>query len=214
MALDKSRTSPLMKTGIIMLIATFVIGIGGFGALATCSATQSGTPTATQPGSATTTQSVEAIGLKYTPQIQAREASITASPKDYELLKAQGITYYDWALEVRQATAQTPGQDKPIWQAAATYYKRALDVKSGDPQVMGDHAVALFYSEDTTAAIAAGEKLRAQSPTFGPNLFNLGIFYEAAGDTAKAKAAYEAYLKVEPNGQTSQAAKDALARLK
>lgn len=215
MAIDKSRTSPLMKALIIFIAATFVLGIGFSSFVGSCSST---TPTGTTPGTpgaaATTTQTVDAINLQYSPIIQALETSITADPKNYGLLVGQAQNYYQWGAKVREAV-QTDGseQDLPIWKAAATYYQRALDVKSDDVAVMGDYAVSLFYSGDTTAAIAAGEKVRAKDAKFAPNLFNLGIFYQTAGDTAKAKAAYEAYLVVEPSGDSAQAAKDNLAGL-
>jgi len=43
MAIDKSHTSPLMKTGIILLAATFVLGIGfaGISGMQGCSAAAS-----------------------------------------------------------------------------------------------------------------------------------------------------------------------------
>lgn len=215
MAIDKSNTKPWMKAVIIFIALTFVIGIGFTGAVGACSAgapttTTTGTPT----GSTSTTQTIAAIGLQFTPIIQALETSITADPKNYDLLVAQAQNYYQWGVQVREASQAAPtGQDAPIWKSAATYYARALKVKSGDVQIMGDHAVALFYSGDTAAAIVEGEKVRALDGKFAPNLFNLGIFYQAAGDKVKAKAAYEAYLVVEPAGQSAQAAKDNLAAL-
>lgn len=214
MAIDKSNTSPLMKVLIIFLAATFVLGIGFAGVVGSCSSATPTTTTGTPAGSATTTQTVNAIGLQYTPIIQAIEASITVEPKNYDLLVAQAQNYYQWGAKVREAVqTSNPGQDAPIWKSAATYYARALAVKSGDTQVMGDYAVSLFYSGDAPAAITEGEKVRALDAKFGPNLFNLGIFYQNSGDKVKAKAAYEAYLAVEPAGDMAQAAKDNIAAL-
>jgi len=215
MAIDKSRTSPLMKALIIFIAATFVLGIGFSSFVGSCSsATPTGTTPNTPGATASTTQTVDAINLQYSPIIQAVEASITVEPKNYDLLVGQAQNYYQWGAKVREAV-QTAGtqQDVPIWKAAATYYKRALDVNSDSVEVMGDYAVALFYSGETTAAIEAGEKVRTKDAKFAPNLFNLGIFYQTSGDTAKAKAAYEAYLVVEPTGDSAQAAKDNLAGL-
>ena len=214
MAIDKSHTKPWMKAVIIFIALTFVIGIGFTGAIGACTSTTP-TGTTTPAGtSASSTQTIDAIGLQYTPVIQALEASITADPKNYDLLVKQAQNYYQWGAQIRQAVQTVnPGQDEPIWKAAATYYARALAVKPGDATVVGDLAVSQFYSSDTTSAIVTGEQARTIDPKFGPNLFNLGIFYQTAGDTAKAKGAYEAYLAVSPTGDMAQAAKDNLAAL-
>jgi hypothetical protein len=215
MAIDKSRTSPLMKAIIIFIALTFVLGIGFTGLASSCTPGTTGTTTNPTGTSASTTQTIDAIGLQYTPVIQATEASITADPKNYALLVQQADTYYKWGAQVRQSVQTTDtSRDVQIWKSAATYYARAIAVKSGDVQVMGDYAVALFYSSDVSGAIVEGEKVRTIDAKFAPNLFNLGIFYQTAGDTAKAKAAYEAYLAVEPAGQSAQAAKDNIAALK
>jgi len=214
MAIDKSHTSPLMKAIIIFIAATFVLSIG-FSGLSSCgSQTPTGTTGTSNTASQSTTQSVAAIGLQFTPIIQAAEASLTADPKNYDLLLAQATNYYDWGQQVQTALgASASGQDAPIWKSAASLYARALAVKPGDKTVMGDYAVALHYSGDTSAAIVAAEKVRALDPKFAPNLFNLGVFYATTGDKVKAKAAFEAYLAVEPTGQMAQSAKDNITAL-
>ena len=215
MAIDKSNTSPLMKGLIIFLAVTFVLGIGFSSFVGSCSPA---TPTTSGSNSSSTgaTQTVESVNLQFTPVIKAVEASITADPKNYDLLVSQADNYYQWGAKVRevvQSSGATSTEDTPIWKAAVTYYARALAVKSGDTTVMGDYAVALFYSGDSAAAIAEGEKVRTIDPKFAPNLFNLGIFYHSTGDKVKAKAAYEAYLAAAPTGDMAQAAKDNIAAL-
>jgi tetratricopeptide (TPR) repeat protein len=215
MAIDKSRTTPLMKGIIIFIALSFVISIGGVAGLSSCSAINQANQAGTsKPASASPTQTVDALSMQYTPVIKAIEASLTADPKNYGLLVKQAEIYFAWAAQVQQALQDTnSGQDLAIWKAAATYYARALAVKAGDAVTMGDYAVSLFYSEDTTGAIAMGEKARAADPKLEQNLFNLGNFYWKAGDKAKAKAAYEAYLALAPTGDMAQAAKDNIAAL-
>ena len=212
MAIDKSHTSPFMKAVIIFVALTFVVGIGFTSMATTCSSNP--TLPATPAASTSTTATVDALSLQYTPVIQAAEASITADPKNYELLVTQAQNYYEWGQQVQQALQGAgSGQDIPIWKAAATYYARALAVKPGDPTVMGDYAVSLFYSGDTPGAIVEGEKVRTADPKFAPNLFNLGVFYSSSDQVDKAKAAFEAYLAVEPTGDMAQTAKDNIAAL-
>jgi tetratricopeptide (TPR) repeat protein len=216
MAIDKSRTSPLMKTGIILLAATFVLGIGfaGLSSISSCSVAApllpgSGT-SATTPAA---TESTQTIALKWTPQINALEASLTVNPKDYNLLVQQADSYFGWAAEVQQTTPSTSPTSNPLWASSRTYFERAVAIKSTDAAVMGDYAVTLFYTGNTAAAITAGEKARALDPTVVQNLFNLGNYYATAGQNTKAIEAYQAYLKAAPTGALAQNAKDNIAAL-
>lgn len=214
MAIDKSRTSPLMKTGIVLLAATFVLGIGfaGLSGISSCSVAAP-----LLPGSGTTTpaatESTQTIALKWTPQINAVEASLTANPKDYNLLVQQGNAYFGWAAEVQQTIPSASPTSNPLWSSARTYFARAVAIKATEAPVLGDYAVTLFYSGDTSAAISAGEQARKLDPTVVQNLFNLGNFYATAGDNAKAIEAYQAYLTAAPTGELAAQAKANITQL-
>jgi len=210
MAIDKSRTSPLMKIGIIALAVTFFIGVAAIPLSALLSPSATTTQSSSATGSETTTQALQSINLQHTPQIAAREQSITADPNNYALLVAQGNGYFEWASQVQQATQGKTGQDLPLWVGGATYYARALKVKPGDPNVTTDYSVAQFYSGEATAAIATAKGVMAADPTFSPVVFNAGIFYNSIGDKVNAKAMFEKYLKMDPNGPQAAAAKDQL----
>jgi tetratricopeptide (TPR) repeat protein len=214
MAIDKSHTSPLMKGMIIALALTFVLGIGftGVASLGSCSTAEPllpGGPTAP----VASTETTQSIALKWTPVINAREASITANPKDYELLAAQARAYFSWAYEVQQTTPSASTTSNPLWASASTYFKRAVDIQATDAAVIGDYAITLFYSGDTAGAIAAGEQAKKLDPKVVQNLFNLGNYYATAGDNAKAIENYQAYLTAEPSGELAQTAKDNIAAL-
>ena len=218
MAINKSNTSPLMKTLIILLAASFVIGIGGLSVLSTCSPNAPLLPNgSTTAGSTDTTAQVQAINLRSAPEIQAREASITADPKNYDLLVAQANAYSDWASQVLAVTQpQQTAADVTLWTSAVPYYERALKVKPGDPNVETDYSIALFYSGAGQKAIDEAIAIRKANPTFAPVLFNLGIYYAStgsAGDIPKAEEAFQAYLKLAPTGNQAANAKDALAKL-
>ncbi|MDO8963765.1 MAG: tetratricopeptide repeat protein [Coriobacteriia bacterium] len=214
MAIDKSRTKPWMKVVIIFVIATFVLGVAGFSMADLFNApiaTTAGTGTPATGGVATS-QTIDAINLKHTPQIKALEASLTAEPKNFELNVLQGNAYFDWALELSQATQGAQGVE--LWKAASTYYAAAIAAKPGDPNVTTDYAITLFSAGDVPGAIKVGEDLAKASPTFAPVQFNLGIFYENSGDKVKAAAAYQKSLDLDPSGNNAAAAKAALAKLK
>lgn len=197
MAINKSHTSPLMKTLIIILAASFVLSIGfaGIGSIPGCSAG----PLLPQPGAdigtgAASTETTAALAARYTQQINSLEASITADPKNYDLLVAQGENYLGWALQYASLTNSLPDTSSTVWASAKSFFERAIKVKATDGSVIGDYAMALFYSGETSAAIAAGEKSRVLDPKGAQNLYNLGNYYSSAGNTAKALEAYEACL--------------------
>jgi tetratricopeptide (TPR) repeat protein len=215
MAIDKSRTSPLMKTGIILLSAVFVLGIGFAG----LSGLQSCTPAAPLlPGGASTStassESTPTIALKYAATVQALEASLTVNPKDYDLLVEQADTYFSWAYDVQQTmpTSESPTAN-PLWVTARGYYQRAVAVKATDATTLGDYAITLFYSGETTAAISMGEKSRTLDPKLTQNLYNLGNYYAAAGQNAKAIEAFKAYISADATGQLVQQAQSNITAL-
>lgn len=221
MAINKSHTSPLMKTLIIILAASFVLSIGfaGIGSIPGCSAG----PLLPQPGAdigtgAASTDTTTSLAAQYTQQIDSLEASLTVSPKDYNLLVAQGENYLEWALKYAAVTKALPDTSSTVWASAKSYFERAIKVKATDGSVIGDYAMALFYSGETTAAIAAGEKSRVLDPKGAQNLYNLGNYYSAAGDTAKALEAYQACLAANstaasPSADLAQAAQTQITSL-
>lgn len=215
MAINKSHTSPLMKTMILLLAGTFVLSIG-FAGIATIPSCGAG-PLLPQPRStgtpAASTETTAQIAATFGPVVNAQEASLTVNPKNYDLLVAQGNTYLEWANAVAQTSQEDLTPSLPLWGKAVGYYKRAVDIKATDAVVLGDYGISLYFSGDTTAAISAGEKSRAIDPRLAPNVFFLGEYYATAGDTAKALDAFQAYLALEPNGTYAANAQQAIKDL-
>jgi tetratricopeptide (TPR) repeat protein len=191
MALNKKQTSMTAKIVIIFVAVAFILVpiMGVIGSLGSGPST----PT-TQPGS--TTQ----IAAKYKARIDADSKVLATKPKEYAILVDQANAYSDWAGEVQQAT-QGSGEAQPIFFLAVDAYKKALAVKPGDPAVATDLAIAQFYSGGIAEAIATIGGVMKKNPKFAPAFFNAGIFYRAAGDNAKAIAALEAAIKIDPKGQ-------------
>jgi tetratricopeptide (TPR) repeat protein len=191
-----------MKAGIIALAVLFVLGIGftGLAALPSCSAASllPGGATSTTPAS---TESTQTIALKYAATVQALDASLTVNPKDYTLLVQQGDTYFSWAYDVQQTLPATASPlANPLWITARGYYERAVALKATDATTLGDYAITLFYSGETTAAITVGEKARTLDPTLAQNLYNLGNYYATAGQNANAITAFKAYIAADATG--------------
>ncbi len=210
MAIDKSHTPPWVKAVIIMICIAFVAMIAGSGLLSMGGST--GGTGAT--GSTSTTDTLNAIAAQAQPVIDAVDTSLTAQPKNYDLLLDQAQNYYDWASQVQQATKGKTGQDTPIWAKALPYYQRAVAAtKSPDPGVLTDYSVAMFFSGETTTAISLGKQIESTTPTFTPVVYNLAIFYLDQGDNTSAKAQLQQYLKLAPSGQDAANAQSILKSL-
>jgi tetratricopeptide (TPR) repeat protein len=216
-AIDKSRTSPFMKGVIIFFIVLLVLGIGGASLVPLIEAIIKPGGTSTTggtPGSANASDTIAAIGTRYSDKTKSIDASLAADPMNYEMLVTQAQTYHDWAGEIMNATQQTGGSDRPLWILSLDYYKRALAVKPGDPNVTTDMAIVQFYTGDTAGAIATAEALVKADPKFAPVHFNMGVFYDTSGDTARAISEYEAYIKLAPTGELVSEAKTRITGLK
>lgn len=220
MAINKAKTSLWMKGFIIFLIVAFVATIGAasipsiaqlFTPPIGTGTTQAQTPTAT----------VETINAQFQPGITALTALAASDPTSYTANVNLGNAYFDWAQ-----TLSTPAEGAsevstvavaaagPLWLSSRDAYAKAIEIKAGDPAVETDFAIVTFYSGETTAAILIGEKVAKTQPDFSQVWLNLGVFYANSGQTDKAIAAFERYVKLEPKGQNVSFAQDQIKSLK
>jgi tetratricopeptide (TPR) repeat protein len=202
MALNKKQTSLVVKVVIVFVIISFIATLGGVFSQVVSTG---GNKTA-NGGQTTGTDQLAQIGAEVKPGIDTNEQALKTKPKDYELLKQLGDQYFDWAVRVQQASPQS-GLDGPLWTKSADYYKRALAIKNTDPAVGTDGAIATYYSGDVNRAITLVEAVMKRDPKFPQAPFNAGVFYRTAGQNAKAIAAWQAYLKLEPTGEQANRAK-------
>ena len=149
----------------------------------------------------------------------ANDAALQSNPTSYTVLVDQGNAYFDWGIDLQQASSTNEalrGADQPLWISAQQYYERATTVKSDDPNVTIDYAIATFYSGDAVKAITIAEKVRKEQPDFAPAWFNLGVFYQAQGRNADAYNAYQKALALDPSGNNINGdyAKQQVAALK
>lgn len=197
MALNKANTSFGVKAVLILLIIVFVasfiaVGTSGLGG---------GGQTNTNTG--TGNDSLASIDAQYGPTVQSLTTQLQSDPTSYTALVALGNTYFDWAAQTQQASqnnTSTVGSDLPLWNSAKDAYSRAVAVKSGEPPVMVDYAIATFYTGDTAGAVELAEKVTKSDPEFAPAWFNLGIFYSATQRNDDAVASFEKYLELDPQG--------------
>ena len=192
MAINKARTSTPMKVLIIALAVIMALFIllptitSFFNQPRVNSSAQTGTTTAT----------ADQLAQQYQGTIQANDAALVKSPKDFTILVNQGNTYFDWAQKTAQASGQAdPTMSAALWKKAAGYYERAIaTTKTVDPQVTADLAVTYYYGGEVNKAIVTIQKVLKVSPDLPQAVLNSGIFYESAAQTATAVAAYNKYL--------------------
>ena len=216
MGLDKSHTSVGMKIIIGLLIIAFV-SMFLYGGIA--SVIELFKPNPNQAAPVASADPVAAATVKYQAQIDALSAQVESQPTSYTALVSLGNKYFDWAQELGKASQTSTAAATamgPVWVSAKDTYARAVKVQPGDPGVTIDYAIATFYSGESTAAIAIAEPVTKSNPTFAQAWLNLGTFYEATAQPAKAIVAYERYLKLDPDDKQGNAAfvKAQLAALK
>jgi len=215
MGLDKSSTSLGMKIIISLLILAFVSTFL-YGGIASIVQVFQKNPN--QPAAAST-DPIAAAETQFQPQVDALRKQVESNPTSQTPLVNLGNKYFDWAQQVSQASqnsttaAVTTGA---LWISAKDTYAKAIKIKPGDPALTIDYAIATFYSGDTAGAIAIAVPVSESNPTFAQAWLNLGVFYQASGESARAIAAFNQYLKLDPTGKQGNAkfAKQQLELLK
>ncbi len=215
MGMDKSHTSTSMKVIISILIIAF-ISMFLYGGVASLIDLFKPNPNAPAAVSA---DPVAAAKAQFETQVNALKALAESQPTSYTPQVNLANSYFDWALQLAQASQTSTAAATaatPLWGSAKETYAKALAIKPGDPAVTTDFAIVTFYSGDTMSAIAIAEPVTKANPTFALAWLNLGMFYEASAQPAKAIVAYERFLKLDPTGKLGNAdyAKTQLTALK
>lgn len=101
--------------------------------------------------------------------------------------------YFDWG-DAAQSVAKTDDERqhaRDLFNKAIDLYDQYLQDNPNSNSVIVDRAIAIFYAGDHKKAIAELEKFTASNDSFAQAWANLGMFYEADGQTDKAKTAYQ-----------------------
>jgi len=192
-AINKKKSSPVVKIGIIVISGMIVLAFLPWNSLAMLFSGGGNTTSGTSG-------QLDAIAAEFTNTVTALEQSLASDESSYTVLVNLGNTYFDWGIKVQQTNIA--GADKPMWVSATVYYDRALEVQPGDPNVTTDAAIAHYYAGEPNKAIVLIEPIMQSAPTFAPAFFNAAIFYDTTGDAAKAAAAANTYLELDPDGQS------------
>lgn len=190
MAINKKKMSTPLRVGVVIICLMLVVTLIPWGALGLFGNNNN----RSNPGSQ------EAIASRHRPGIDMLQAQLASDPTSYTVLVGIGRAHSVWASEVMMADTAGVGSDATIWLSAVTYFDRALEVAADNPVDMTDASIARYYSGDLDGAIELVEAVWAIDPDFAPSYFNAGIFFEAAGRTTEAIAAFTRYLELDPQG--------------
>jgi len=104
--------------------------------------------------------------------------------------------------------------DSSQWEKAVDHYGRALAKVPRNADVRVDRAIALHNLNRNDEAKTELERVTKEQPTHRNAWLNLGVIDATIGDRAGAIAAWEQYLKLEPNGDHADAIRAQIQELK
>ena len=224
MAIDKRHTSPGVKILIWILIVAFVFSGIGLGATSLVSLFQDSGTAGTATG-----DPVSQVKQSYEPGITALKAVVASNPESYTPLVNLGNLYLDYASQLSQAAGSQPTtsvlqQQTDLYTSAKDVYAKALVIRSDDPSVRGDYAIALFNTGETAKALEVAGQTVVKYPDAALVWLKLGDFNlilhqqnpsapAAAQYRKDGIAAYQRYLKLEPKGQYVKQARDSISQL-
>lgn len=128
--------------------------------------------------------------------------------------------------EYRKALAKDPNDveanigfgnllfDSSQWEKAVDHYGRALAKVPGNADVRVDRAIALHNLDRNDEALKELQRVTREQPTHKGAWLNLGVISATLGDNAGAIAAWEQYLKLDPNSEHAGAIRAQIAELK
>jgi tetratricopeptide (TPR) repeat protein len=217
-ALNKAHTSVWVKAMIIILIIAFVSLFMYGGIIGVVDLFNQSAPT--QTAAQTPAEALTAINAKHQPAVNALKPPAESKPASYTAMVSLANAYFDWAQELSTPAA---GQSQPTtaaieaaiqtWSLARAEYDKAAKINAKDPSVQTDRAVAMFYSNDASAAVVTIQKTISVSPTFAPAWLNAAVFYESLGRNEQAIIAYKKYVAIDPKGQNVAYANSRLSAL-
>ena len=133
------------------------------------------------------------VDANYEATVGQLQAQYDADPSNPSALLQLANGYFDWGAAALQvaATDEDDAHVVDLFNQAIARYDDYLADNPGSKSVEVDRAICIFYTGEVQRAIETLESFVAEDDGFGPAWANLGMFYENAGRTDDAKAAYE-----------------------
>lgn len=113
--------------------------------------------------------------------------------------------YFDWGSAAMHyaMSAEDEAHVRELFSQAIALYDQYLEQNPQSNSVIVDRAICVFYTGDHTRAIQLLEEFTADNAEFAPAWANLGTFYEADGQTDKARDAYERAVQTAGDAEAS-----------
>ncbi len=178
-----------------------------FGSSSSSTSTDSSTTESTADDSDSSDDSeeksqVEQTDDKYSAIVSALEEKYASDSTNLATLLNLGKDYMTWGAYVRyygSTDAETTHANE-LLDKAVKYYDEYLAQRDSSAARV-DKALCAYYQEDTTSALEQLKALSESAPDYGPAWANLGLLYEATGDTDSAKEAYAKAEEADPNDE-------------
>lgn len=178
-----------------------------FGSSSSSTSTDSSTTESTTDDSDSSDDSeeksqVEQTDDKYSAIVSTLEEKYVSDSTNLATLLNLGKDYMTWGAYVRyygSTDAETTHANE-LLDKAVKYYDEYLAQRDSSA-VRVDKALCAYYQEDTTSALEQLKALSESAPDYGPAWANLGLLYEATGDTDSAKEAYAKAEEADPNDE-------------
>ena len=124
----------------------------------------------------------------------ARRADVDLLPTDPLMEQLDDLLQSPQAFEERGNRSLSSGD----WAAAATHFRRGLDLAPDDPTMRHRLGTALFQMGDADGAVAEFQQILRTTPDYALAHFSLGLIMEATGRRAEAIERFSAAVRHEP----------------
>lgn len=143
---------------------------------------------------------IDTIDERYGTTAESLEAKVEADATDKASLINLANTYYQWGTSLSNFTTtdeQTLHMQEKLEAAITTYDKYLALEDSNAAQV--SKIMCNYYLGNVDAAIIDLEAFCAKTANYAPAWSDLGMMYNAKGETDKALEAYNKVVEVDPN---------------
>lgn len=223
MAFDREQTrraqGAVVIAALVMAVILLVIVLSGAfkaspgaaaGSTSSASASTSSTSASAASSSAASTgtsssnsglSSMADVDTMYGNAEKQLQTKYDADPTNPSALLNLANGYFDWGYAA-MSFAESDDEEshvRDLFQKAVDSYDSYLEANPSSKSVEVDRAIAIYYGGDAMRAIQTLEDFTQDDATFGPAWANLGMFYEGAGRTDDAKAAYRKAVETDPD---------------
>lgn len=152
--------------------------------------------------SSSTTDYVAQIDDDYSQLTADLESKLAGDPQNLAYLLNLGKDYMSWGVQVSYfgSTDANTSHANELLEKAIGYFDQYLELNDASA-VRVDRALCQFYEGETGDAQTALEQLTQDDPDYGPAWANLGMVYQARGDSDSARSAYEQAIAADPDDE-------------